>query len=168
MLLPAPQESGKTTTVSGLVRAGFGYLTDEAAAIEPDTLRIRPFAKALSIDRGSWEVLPELRPAHADVVTGQWQVPASRLRSGAVAAPTRPGLVVTPRYRAGSTTALTRITRADMLVVLADATFAFHANPGRNLEVLGRVVTDCACFRLTIGDLGHAVDLLLGLSDQQG
>ena len=37
VVLPAPMESGKTTTVAGLVRAGFGYLTDEATAIEVDT-----------------------------------------------------------------------------------------------------------------------------------
>src|SRR6266576_744062 len=37
ILLPAPPDSGKTTTVAGLVRAGCSYLTDEAALVDPET-----------------------------------------------------------------------------------------------------------------------------------
>jgi hypothetical protein len=44
-----------------------------------------------------------------------------------------------------------------MLVLLADSTFAFQANPGRNLEVLARVAARSDCYRLTIGDLDSAV-----------
>ena len=37
VLLPGPSGSGKTGLVAGLVRAGFGYLSDEAAGIDPET-----------------------------------------------------------------------------------------------------------------------------------
>src|SRR6266496_1261494 len=37
VLLPAPSGSGKTTLVAGLVRSGFGYLSDEAAVLDPQT-----------------------------------------------------------------------------------------------------------------------------------
>ena len=42
-LLPASMNSGKTTLVAGLVQRGLGYLTDEAAAIDPQTLMVDPF-----------------------------------------------------------------------------------------------------------------------------
>ena len=52
VLLPAPMESGKTTTVTGLLRAGWDFLTDEAAAVREDGT-VLPYAKPLTIDRGS-------------------------------------------------------------------------------------------------------------------
>ena len=102
VLLPAPMESGKTTTVAGLVRSGWQYLTDEMVALDPVSLRVLPYPRPMCIDRGSWDVLADLRPRHAERVTGQWQVPASAVRSGAVAPGARPAAVVTPRYRAGA------------------------------------------------------------------
>ena len=61
-LFPAPMESGKTTLVAGLVRAGTRYLSDEAAAIDPETLQVHPFPKSLTVGAGSWEVLADLTP----------------------------------------------------------------------------------------------------------
>ena len=40
--LPAQPESGKSTLTLGLVQAGFGYLSDEAAAIDPVTRMLHP------------------------------------------------------------------------------------------------------------------------------
>jgi Coenzyme PQQ synthesis protein D (PqqD) len=160
VLLPAPAESGKTTTVAGLVRAGFGYLTDEAVAIHPDTLLAQPYPKALSVDRGSWEVLADLRPQHHDRVAGQWHVPARLIRSGAVAGPAPIRFVVAPAYRLGSTTELEPISRGDMLMRLADSTFRLQDDAQRNLAVLARVVTSADCYRLTVGDLDHAIGFI--------
>jgi len=163
VLLPAPAESGKTTTVAGLVRAGFGYLTDEAVAIDPDTLLAQPYPKALSVDRGSWEVLADLRPPHGDRVAGQWQLPPRLIRPDAVAGPAPVRFVVTPTYRRGAVTRLEQVSRGEMLVTLADSTLEFTGAPRRNLSVLARMLAGCACYRLTVGDLGHAVRLIDGL-----
>jgi hypothetical protein len=160
VLLPAPAESGKTTTIAGLVRAGFGYLTDEAVAIDPDTLLAQPYPKALSVDRGSWEVLADLRPPHDDRVAGQWQLPSRLIRPNAVSGPAPVRFVVTPAYAAGSTTRLEPISPGEMLVGLADGTFQFQDDAQRNLAVLARVVTSADCYRLTVGDLDRAVLLI--------
>jgi hypothetical protein len=81
-------EAGKTTLVAGLVRAGFGYLTDEAGAIERETLLIQPYPKPLSLEPGSWPLFPELEP-QADLATDEykayeWQVPTAAIRPGAL------------------------------------------------------------------------------------
>ena len=55
--LPAPMESGKTTTCAGLLRAGFSYLTDEALVLDRTDGSITPFPKALSLDQGSRQAL---------------------------------------------------------------------------------------------------------------
>jgi hypothetical protein len=160
VLLPARAESGKTTTVAGLVRAGFGYLTDEAVAIDPSTLLAQPYAKALSVDRGSWDVLADLRPPHHDQVAGQWQLPARLIRPDAVAGPAPVGFVVTPIYSAGSTTRLEPISAGEMLMLLADSTFEFQADARRNLSVLAHIVASAGCYRLVVGDLTEAVRLV--------
>ncbi len=160
VLLPAPPDAGKTTTVAGLVRAGFGYLTDEAAAIDPHTLRVQPYPKALSIDRGSWEVLADLRPAHHHQIEGQWQVPASSIRPDVVADATRVRLVLLTSYEGGAATRLEPAHRAEMLLRLADSTFHFRDAPQRNLDVLARMLEDAACYRLVLGDLDEAVRLV--------
>ena len=49
VLLPGPSGAGKTTLVAGLVRAGFGYLSDEAGAIDPATLCVHAFARPLGL-----------------------------------------------------------------------------------------------------------------------
>ena len=91
-LFPAPMESGKTTLVAGLVRAGARYLSDEAAAIDPETLLVHPFPKSLTIGAGSWEVLADLAPAVDPEVTRRYLLdrlahrrphdPARRARAG--------------------------------------------------------------------------------------
>lgn len=166
VLMPAPQESGKTTTVAGLLRAGFGYLTDEAVAID-DELLARPCPKALSVDSGSWGVLADLRPQHSDRMAGQWQVPASSVRPDAVAGPAPIRFVVTPAYERDAETRLDPIPRAEALVALADSTFDFWDEPQRNLDVLSRTLAGASCYRLAIGDLADGVRLVTELVDSE-
>ena len=84
-IFPAPMESGKTTLVAGLVRAGARYLSDEAAAIDPHTLEVHPFPKSLTVGVGSWEVLADLTPVVDPEVTRrylltEWHVDVRTIR----------------------------------------------------------------------------------------
>jgi hypothetical protein len=160
LLLPAPMESGKTTLVAGLLRRGFDYVTDEAVAIEAAGLAVRPYPKPLSVDPGSWPVLAELEPdVDAALKAGQWQVPPAR-----VAGPgCRPVAVVSPRYRAGAASRLEALRPAQAVLLLAENSFNFKADGRRWLPVLAALAAAAPCFRLTVGDLDDAVDLVAGL-----
>jgi hypothetical protein len=164
VILAAESEAGKTTLAAGLVRRGFDYLTDEAVAIRPENLALEPFAKPLSIDRGSWHVLADLEPDVEEAVRpflhDQWQVPATAIRAGALARTATPSIVIVPAYRDGSTTELTPVSRAEMLVKLVSLSFDFRADPRRNLDVLRRVVSASDCYRLAVGDLDRACELV--------
>ncbi len=48
---------GKSTLTAAMVQAGWGYLSDEMVAIDPDTWRVEPFTKALDLSAGSLELL---------------------------------------------------------------------------------------------------------------
>jgi len=62
--IPGTSGHGKTTLVAALVRAGFGYLSDEVLAVDRTSLAVAVFPRPLALDRGSWKVL-DLDPAQA-------------------------------------------------------------------------------------------------------
>ena len=160
VVLPAPMEHGKTTTVAGLVRSGWQYLTDEMVAIDPASLRLVAYPRPMSVDRGSWEVLADLCPPHAERVTGQWQVPASSIRVGAVASGAQPVAVVSPQFRAGGETRIHRVSPGQLVLDLVDSAFAFREDPLRNLRTLADLACRVPGYRLTVGRLDHAVALI--------
>lgn len=160
LVLAAPMESGKTTTVSGLVRAGFGYLTDEAAAVCLADGHVEPFPKSLAIDSGSWHVLDALADHDVGGMATQWQVPVSSLPQGHLAERTPLSVVVLPKYTRGSETVLEPVSRAAAVLSLAASTFQFLDAPERNLDALADVVAGADCYRLTIGSLERAVTVI--------
>jgi hypothetical protein len=168
VVFPAPMGSGKTTLVARLVQRGLRYVTDEAVAIDPITLMVRPYPKPLGIDPGSWGVLSDLRP---DVdaplkpfLEEGWYVPPDSFREGAVAPPCVPGFVIAPRYERGTKTNLVEMRRSEALIRLAENSFnipAFGAR--RSMEILAGVVRSARCYRLTVGDLADACTMVLEL-----
>lgn len=167
VVLPAAPEAGKTTLVAGLVRSGMQYLTDEAVAVDPDRLTIRPFPKPLSVDRGSWGVLADLEPAILDGAhryrVDQWLVNPTSIRPDAVGGRSVPAFIVSPRYVAGARTELSPLRAAEAVYVLAESCFNLRTHGSEGLAVLARLAGSCPCFRLTVGDLDAACRLVSGL-----
>jgi hypothetical protein len=162
VLLPGDQERGKTTTVAGLLAEGYDYVTDEAAAVDPATLEVTVFPKALSLDQGS-PVLPAGcgLPAQRSGSTadGQWQVPAEQLGGRVATGPAHPPrLVVFPHYVAGARTAATPVGPAQAAKGLALCSFHFYENARRNLRVAADLARSAHAVDLRIGDLDDAVE----------
>jgi hypothetical protein len=164
VILSAPMESGKTTLVAGLVRSGLDYLTDEAVAVRPSDGRLVGYPKALSIDRGSWDVLRDLRPPqvgerqHLGAV--QWQVPVTAIRADAICASAEPAVVILPRYVHGAPTVLTEISRGNALLEVLQQCFHLDRNRNRDMRVLAKMLGRCDTYRLQVGELDAAVDLV--------
>jgi hypothetical protein len=164
VLLPGTQDAGKTTLAAGLTQSGLRYLTDEVVVLDPTSLVVRPFAKPLSVDPGSWEVLADLRPDGDESFSSvQWQVPAHAFGDHAVGPASRPALVVFPRYEMGAVTALAPVTPAEALMELARHCLNLLDHGARGLAALAEVVVLCPSYRLTMGDLGEACTLIRGL-----
>lgn len=172
VIMSAPSESGKTTLSVGLVERGLGYLTDEAAAIDPDTMLVHPFPKSLSVDTGAQPFLERFRPDHEigieRYLRGQWQVAPNRIRAGATSAPVPPGWVVLPRYVRGGETKLTPLKRSDALSLLLEQGLNLHVHGRRGFECLAEVVRRSQCFHLIMADLPSACDTLLAALDEGG
>ena len=165
ILLPAPPDSGKTTLSAALTRAGFSYLSDEVALIEPDTALLHPYARALWMEIPSIDLMgPDVRQAiPSDLLAlgrGQYQITPNELRPGSVGKPTRVRFVVAPMYRRGSKTTLEPMSRAEALVAMADQSFNFGRFGVKALPLLERVVKGAECYRLAMGDLEAAVRMV--------
>ena len=93
----------------------------------------------------------------------QWQVPATAIRPEALADPCPVVAVVFPRYQAGADTALVPVGRGEALVELAKNTFRFKERGAPELDLLAELARSVECYRLTMGELDGAVDLVAGL-----
>ena len=159
VILPAPPDSGKTTLTAGLVRAGFEYLSDEAALIDPGTAMVHPFPRAMWMEPPTVELLGRTGggvPALEDD-RYHYQVLAEDLRSGSAGGPCPVGFVIAPMYQKGSATSLEPIGRAEAVRMLAENSFNFPRFGASGLVVLHRLVAGARCFRLRVGDLETAV-----------
>jgi hypothetical protein len=166
ILLPASEESGKTTLVAGLVRAGMGYLTDEAAVLDLDGDVVHPYPKPLTIEQGSWSPLSDLAPPASSRLPQQWLVNPNGIRADAVATPVPVGLVVSPRYEPGAPTTLTPLRKSETIALVVQNSFNFAPFGRRGLEALAEIAKRCDGHQLVSGDLASAVDAVFGLAEK--
>lgn len=158
VLLPAPSGHGKSTLVAGLVRAGFGYLSDEAGAIDPVSRKVYPYPKALSL---GWDVLENLFPDLAegtDRQAHQRHLHPDRLRPGAIAEPCAMRFVIAHRYRAGASTSITPISSGSASLELGQNAMNLSVYRERALTLLSDLVLGAKCYRMIHGNLQEAVE----------
>jgi hypothetical protein len=163
IVLPAPPESGKSTLVAGLTRAGCAYLTDEAALIDPATLRLQPFPRSLWLTRSSLRAVFPGEERAAWSTGREFHVRPADLRPRAVGRPCPVRHVIAPRFASGAATALEPMGRAEAVMTLARNTFHLDRFGGSGIELIGRVVEGATCHRLEFGDLSEAVEAILGV-----
>lgn len=166
VLLPAASGSGKTTLVAGLVRAGFGYLSDEAAVLEPTAGTVRASPTHLSLKAGSWTLFPDVGPgtAIAKLCGDTWHVDPDAIRAGSIATACEVGFVIPHRFQPKSETHLESLTPAAACVELGRNLMAPRRDAPRALGLIGTICAAARCYRLTWGDLGEAVDVIRELS----
>lgn len=171
VLMPGKSGRGKTTLTGGLVRAGFAYLSDEIAPLDPASRHILPAPRPLcfkEVPRGLVVGLPRLSAGVERFFAEVWPVRADLIRPGATGAPASLGVVVVPVYESGAPTRVEPITRAEALVELASNTFNLQSFEGNPIELLADVLRGADCYRLASGDLDAAVTAIEGLMPRAG
>ncbi|MEM9202862.1 MAG: PqqD family peptide modification chaperone [Actinomycetota bacterium] len=159
VLLPGASNRGKSTLTTALVRSGFGYLTDEAAAVDADRV-VHPFAKAIALDPGSFPLFGDLAPTPTNPVEvamarREWHVPPADI--GAVDGPTPVRAVVCPAWRAGVSTRLARVPGAEALHMLLGDAFDFDRGGAPVFDILTDLVRSVPVYRLRYSELSDAV-----------
>ena len=166
VLLPAASGSGKTTLVAGLVRAGFGYLSDEAAAIDPVSRKVYPYPKALTLKQELATLFPDisLPPVRRQWMDGQYHLRPEDLHPAPSARPCTVALVIAPRYVEGASIELTPMTPGEAAVELGRNALNLSLYRSRALPVLADVVGGARSYRLVSGNLGEAVAVVQDLA----
>ena len=111
-------------------------------------------------------VLPELAPPAPgeegyDASSGRYR--PRRFGPNRLAEPCPVVAVVFPRYEAGADTAVAPVGRGEALVELAKNTFHFKERGASELDLLAELARGVDCYRLTMGELDQAVDLVAAL-----
>jgi hypothetical protein len=158
-MFPGEVNAGKSTLVAGLVRAGYGYLTDELVALEIATGEAEGYRKPVNLDPGSWSLFPGVVPADAAGRGDEHLVDPRALHPDALAGPSagEVGLVAFPIYRAGGRTEATSIPPAAALVELIGHCTNLPAHGQAGLEVLAQVVERVPAYDLAMTGLDEAV-----------
>jgi hypothetical protein len=166
LVFPAPMDSGKTTLVAGLIRAGLRYLTDEAALIGQDG-SLHPYPKTLGLRPPSMEAIPELQkslpPEFAWRSRLKYHVRPQDLRPRSIGRPCPVGYVIVPSYSRGSRNVLESLGSPEALMELATNCFNLNRFGATGLALLAGVVRNAQCYKLRMGDLDGAVTIVLDL-----
>ena len=166
-VFPAESNSGKSTLAAGLVRAGFGYVTDEAVAIDPAQGGVVPFPKPISLDPGSWPLFadsaPSIEGAADTFFHHEWHLDPRALRSTALDdldLTQTVTLVAFPRYQAGGPTIFEAMRPAEALLALLRNAFNLATVGKPGVAALATIARQVPTVRLSIGNLDAAIDLL--------
>jgi hypothetical protein len=173
IVLPGAPGSGKTTFTAALAASGFGYLSDEVVLLEEGSLELRPVPLALTVKRGSLDLLADLYPGLREHPAHQRQdgrvvryVPpprASRLPD----APLPVGAVVFPRV--ADETALRPLGRVEALQRMLDECLVVPARLSEGkVRRLVRWMRGLRCYEMSLASLPEAIALLEGLSSADG
>jgi hypothetical protein len=167
ILLPADSGSGKTTVVTGLLKRGFRYLSDEAAAVDPATFLIHPFAKPLSIKPGTQTLFPDLRPDddYVELADGYWHVDPRSIATGELATPSRLSLIVCPHYIPAAKTELRSLRPAEACLRLGRQVINVKLWKGRALPILARLAREADCYELISSHPEEAADAVVALAE---
>ena len=152
--------TGKSTLAVGLIREGFSYYSDEAAAIDPIGRRLHAYPKAITLkDRTVFDEYPDIHPAHDDdaYARNRWYVVPSRYRSDVVGSPCEVGFVFVSRFSPGAPTSVQRITPAEAGLALGRNVINISRYGSRVLPLLSDLVGGSSCYSIESGNLREAV-----------
>ena len=159
VLVSAPSGAGKSTLTAALAAAGFGYLTDEAVALDAATGSARPYPKPIALAPESWALFPHPGGPIGVEAAGNGfaeRYVSCRALGAGVGGPSRPVVIVKPAFRVGASTEVDPLERADTLVTLAEQSFNFRRWGADALELLAEMVRGCECYRVGYGDARDA------------
>ena len=164
LILPAPPGSGKSTLCAALSYAGWRLFSDEFALVDPETGRVWPVPRPISLKEASIDII---RSRHPNVVFGPEGRDLEGLRFVHARPPSEsvdrandaalPAWIITPRYVAGSLTMIERMPKAQALLKLADQSFNYNYLGPKGYLCLAELVHRADCYSLEYSDLDDAI-----------
>lgn len=171
-ILPAPPGSGKSTLCAALIQRGWRLLSDELTLIDPQTGRVHPLARPVSLKNTSVDIIrawaPEAvfgPPAH-DTLKGtvaHLKPPADSVAR--MDEPADPAWVIFPRYVPGAPARLAPHARGHALLEFARNAFNYSVLGARGYDALAALIGRCHCFDFEYSRLDDALAVFTELAD---
>jgi HprK-related kinase A len=164
LLLSGEPGAGKSTLAAALAFRGWRLLSDEVAMIPPGTRDLLPLPrpvglKGISIDviRHDAEaaVIGPATPGTRKGTVAHVRPPGESVSRAAEAATAR--WIVFPRFQAGVSPEIRRVSRADALLRLGDQSFNYSMLGLVGFSTLADVVGQTDCFEMKYGSLVDAI-----------
>jgi HprK-related kinase A len=158
MLLPAPPGSGKSTLCAALVARGWRLLSDELTIIDLDAGCVVPVPRPISLKNASIDLIrafwPEAEVGEIihDTLKGSVahvQPPAMNVHRSQERA--IPGWIVLPRYQAGESATLSRLSKPAAFMQLIDNAFNYSLHGRHGFDGLSRFVDASDCYEFRYG-----------------
>lgn len=161
---------GKTTLTLGLLRRGYGLLSDELALLDPANGLVHPYRRSVHVRPGTVALMPELavladRPRHELGGGSEWAVTPAEIAAalgGSVgeAAPLGRVVVLDGTPRPGAEPRFQVISPAVAALELLRGTWAASVDFGGTLGAVSGLLAGVPCSRLEVGDFERTLDLL--------
>ena len=155
VLLPAKMDSGKSSTVLGMLETGYSYLSDEFGAIDPITMRAYPAPKTIQLSWPALKLFPGLEERLDDrggmngEIADRFVRPRDVGAETASPAPIRSIVFITPDF--DGPPRLTSITSAQAVEDMAATSFNLYRYGERGVVLLSRIAKSAPAFRLSGG-----------------
>lgn len=164
VLLPGPQESGKSTLTAALLSKGFPYLSDEVAPLDPVTGRVFPYPRLLHLSAEAVEGFPGLAERLEDGglrSRGRFErtIRPEDLDAGVAGPSPIRAIVLLTRDRHGAPR-LVELPRSETVEKMAENALNLHLYGARGVVFLSRVVANAETYVLEGGTAMERAELL--------
>ena len=175
VIMAAPPGSGKSTLAAAMMLHGFRLLSDEFGVLCPETGKLVPMLKPISLKNQSIEIIRQLSthavmgPVFKETHKGDVAHLAPNQQSvDAVSDAAQPVLVLFPAYAAGKGLITERIPAEDAFARLAFNSFNYHLLGPIGFEAVADVIESCPAYKLRYSDLDQAIERIGELLDEAG
>jgi HprK-related kinase A len=167
LVLSGESGAGKSTLCAALALKGWRLFSDEFALIDPDSGRLTPLPRPISLKNAAIEIIRG-RSAHAvfgtegvDIEGARFvhmKPPSESVRRAREEA--GPGWVILPRWAEGRATTLERLSKAHALLRLTDQSFNYNYLGAKGYECVADLVRRSDCYTLEYSDLDDVLSRL--------
>lgn len=165
--LPGTSGAGKSTLTAACVRAGMGYVSDEALCLPYETNGVRSYPRPIGLSPWSMRALALDVPASSEVDDASALdqatefIVAPSVLGNTCAAPGPLRHVVVPRRVAGGSPELTALHRAEVAALMLKLSFNHFRRPSDAFDLMIETVRNADVWQLRYADPLLAAALLV-------
>lgn len=169
VVLPAKSRSGKSTLSIALIKRGFRYLSDEVAAINLKTLRVRGFPRSIAIRKKTLSLFPSLEPeinykffsfpGAKGMVELHFGIP-SRRKTASVTKSFPVSSIIFPVYTPNGTTSIDGLGKAQAVFNVMRCSFNQRKLKDMVFKTAVNLVRQTDCYILRTKELNKACEII--------